>query len=68
MSIELSAAANDVELTMFDMVGKEVFRKDYGNVQKEILSTFDCSSWAKGTYFARISIEGKQFYRKITIQ
>lgn len=68
MSIELSAAANDVELTMFDMVGKEVYRKDYGNVQKEILSTFDCSSWAKGTYFARISIEGKQFYRKITIQ
>jgi hypothetical protein len=68
MSIDLSATAEEVELTLYDVIGKEVFRKDFGFVQGQVVTTFDCSSWAKGTYFARVSVDGKHFYRKITLQ
>jgi hypothetical protein len=68
MSIDLSATAEEVELTLYDVIGKEVLRKDFGFVQGQVVTTFDCSSWAKGTYFARVAVDGKHFYRKITLQ
>jgi len=68
LDIKLPSAAQSVIVTIHDMVGRQVFENNFGGVTGELITNFDFSKWAKGSYYAAINVDGQLFYRKITIQ
>jgi hypothetical protein len=68
MNIKLPSSAQSVVMRVNDIVGRQVFVHDFGSIQSELLSNFDFGTWAKGSYYVTIDVDGEHFYRKITIQ
>jgi hypothetical protein len=52
------------DVSIYDLTGKLLGKK----ARQRAKTTFDCSNWSSGTYFARIKLEGKILVNKLIKQ
>jgi hypothetical protein len=68
MDLQLDDPAQDVFVKVFNMVGQVQYQNDFGSAYGELKQTFDFSSFAAGSYYVQVIIDGSAVYRKVTIQ
>ncbi len=66
INIELSQKKADLNMTVFDMLGRKVY-EIHGAVDKAYQHTIDVKDWASGQYMVRFDIEGTLVTKKFVI-
>jgi len=66
--ISFEKDANDVEMTLYDLLGRLISKNDYTNPSQDFNETIDLSHIAKGIYILRIKNGNHFSSRKIQIQ
>ncbi len=59
-----SSTARDIELTVLDITGKQVLRKQFSAAER---ITFDMSGKVSGMYFVKLDFEGQQVLKKLIV-
>ncbi|HKL31802.1 MAG TPA: T9SS type A sorting domain-containing protein, partial [Tangfeifania sp.] len=59
-----SSTARDIELTVLDITGKQVLRKQFRAAER---ITFDMSGKVSGMYFVKLDFEGQQVLKKLVV-
>jgi hypothetical protein len=67
VSVKLSATDN-VNVNLFDIIGRKVFTKFFKNNSSQFSETFDFSSLSSGVYMLDVDSGGKRAIKKIIIQ
>jgi hypothetical protein len=67
VSVKLSTTDN-VNVNLFDIIGRKVFTKFFKNNSNEFSETFDFSSLSSGVYMLDVDSGGKRAIKKIIIQ
>jgi hypothetical protein len=67
VSVKLSATDN-VNVNLFDIIGRKVFTKFFKNNSSQFSETFDFSSLSSGVYMLDVNSGGKRAIKKIIIQ
>ncbi|MEQ8908054.1 MAG: choice-of-anchor J domain-containing protein [Vicingaceae bacterium] len=67
ISLNLSES-KEMNLTVYDLAGKAVYRKDYGTMVKgKQTINLDVSSFAEGFYFVTLQLGDEQVSRKVSV-
>ncbi|MBL0102279.1 MAG: T9SS type A sorting domain-containing protein [Bacteroidetes bacterium] len=67
VNLILPGAGSDVEFSIFDLTGRNLFRQIERNISGEYIKVMDLSGFAKGIYELSVVIEGRKYIRRIDI-
>jgi hypothetical protein len=69
LNIKLSGfETSQIELSVFDALGKEVFKQKFENIGESFEEKIQTSGWGKGIYFLKIKSGKKVLTKKIVIE